>query len=78
MSQAQAITTPVGRLVRGSLYKVNTTDAEGEPLVTKHGTNKGLRPGHRQGSRPGLVGIRMGPKDYGNWRRCVPYGLPVA
>lgn len=34
-------TTPVGRLVRGSLYDAQTTDAEGRPLVTKTGVNTG-------------------------------------
>ena len=34
-------TTPVGRLVGGSLYKPSTTDAEGKPLVTKTGPNAG-------------------------------------
>lgn len=33
--------TPVGRLVAGSLYKGNTTDAEGKPLVVKSGPNMG-------------------------------------
>lgn len=33
--------TPVGRLVQGSLYKANTTDAEGKPLVVKSGPNMG-------------------------------------
>lgn len=36
-----AFTTPVGRLVQGSLYKPNTTDAEGKPLVVKSGPNMG-------------------------------------
>ena len=35
------LTTPVGRLVRGSLYKANTTDSDGKPLVFKHGPNAG-------------------------------------
>ncbi len=34
-------TTPVGRLVMGSLYKPQTTDAEGKPLVVKSGPNAG-------------------------------------
>ena len=34
-------TTPVGRLVMGSLYKPQTTDAEGKPLVVKSGVNAG-------------------------------------
>lgn len=34
-------TTPVGRIVLGSLYKANTTDAEGKPLVVKNGANAG-------------------------------------
>ncbi len=34
-------TTPVGRLLMGSLYKPQTTDAEGKPLVNKSGPNIG-------------------------------------
>ena len=34
-------TTPIGRLVRGSLYKPRTQDAEGKPLVIKSGQNAG-------------------------------------
>lgn len=34
-------TTPVGRLVAGSLYKGKNTDAEGRPLVYKTGPNAG-------------------------------------
>ena len=34
-------TTPVGRLVSGSLYKGQTTDAEGKPLIVKNGNNAG-------------------------------------
>lgn len=34
-------TTPVGRLVMGSLYKPQTTDADGKPLVVKNGPNVG-------------------------------------
>lgn len=41
MSQAQNFTTPVGRLVGGSLSEPQTTDAEGKPLVTKTGPNAG-------------------------------------
>ena len=33
--------TPVCRLVGGSLYKPQTLDAEGRPLVVKHGPNAG-------------------------------------
>ena len=33
--------TPVGRLVAGSLYKAQTTDAEGRPLVIKSGPQAG-------------------------------------
>lgn len=35
------ITFPPGRLVMGSLYKPNTKDAEGNPLVVKSGPNMG-------------------------------------
>ena len=35
------ITTPVGRLVEGSLYKGNTQDAEGKELFFKKGKNAG-------------------------------------
>lgn len=34
-------TTPVGRLLMGSLYKAQTTDADGKPLVVKSGPNQG-------------------------------------
>lgn len=37
----ESITSPVGRFVGGSVYKPNTTDAEGRPLVVKNGPNKG-------------------------------------
>lgn len=32
---------PVGRIVSGNLYKANTQDAEGRPLVFKHGAQAG-------------------------------------
>lgn len=35
------ITSPVGRIVMGSLYDPGTTDAEGKPLVVKTGPNAG-------------------------------------
>jgi len=35
------LTTPVGRLVAGSVYNANTTDWQGAPLVTKTGPNAG-------------------------------------
>jgi hypothetical protein len=35
------ITSPVGRLVSGSLYKPNTTDSKGNPLVYKKGPQMG-------------------------------------
>lgn len=35
------ITSPVGRIVMGSLYAPNTTDADGKPLVVKTGANAG-------------------------------------
>ncbi len=41
MAQNANFTTPVGRLVMGSLYKPQTTDAEGKPLVNKSGPNAG-------------------------------------
>lgn len=41
MSERINFTTPVGRLVAGSLYKGNSTDAEGRPLVTKNGPDAG-------------------------------------
>ena len=37
MANQVNILTPVGRLVQGSLYKAQTTDAEGKPLVNKSG-----------------------------------------
>ena len=41
MSQKVNITSPVGRIVMGSLYDPSTTDAEGKPLVVKTGPNAG-------------------------------------
>lgn len=42
MSQkAINVTSPVGRIVRGSLYEPSTIDAEGKPLVVKNGPNAG-------------------------------------
>ena len=41
MSQRVNITSPVGRIVMGSLYDPSTTDAEGKPLVVKTGPNAG-------------------------------------
>lgn len=38
---AKTFTTPVGRLVGGSLYKPNTTDLNGKPLVFKSGPKIG-------------------------------------
>lgn len=38
---AQTFTTPVARLVGGNLYKPNTTDLEGNPLMFKSGAKKG-------------------------------------
>lgn len=36
-----SLTSPVGRIVMGSLYVPNTTDADGNPLVVKSGPNIG-------------------------------------
>lgn len=36
-----AITTPVGRVVQGSLYRANDKDADGNPLKVKKGANAG-------------------------------------
>ena len=41
MSQRVNITSPVGRIVLGSLYDPQDKDAEGKPLVTKSGPNAG-------------------------------------
>jgi hypothetical protein len=41
MTTRTDLLTPAGRLVMGSLYKPNTTDAEGKPLVVKSGPNTG-------------------------------------
>lgn len=41
MAQKINITSPVGRIVMGSLYDPSTTDAEGKPLVVKTGPNAG-------------------------------------
>lgn len=41
MAQKVNITSPVGRIVMGSLYNPSTMDAEGKPLVVKTGPNAG-------------------------------------
>jgi hypothetical protein len=41
MSNREELLTPVGRLVQGSLYDGNTTDAEGKPLTVRTGVNAG-------------------------------------
>jgi hypothetical protein len=41
MSEAVDFTTPVGRLVGGSVYKFKDKDGKGAPLVIKFGTNVG-------------------------------------
>src|SRR6185437_2352094 len=41
MSHKEILLTPVGRLVMGSLYEPQTTDAEGKPLVIKSGAKAG-------------------------------------
>lgn len=41
MSQRDEILTPVGRLVQGSLYDAQTTDAENKPLTYRTGPNAG-------------------------------------
>jgi hypothetical protein len=39
--QSENFTTPVARMVMGSLYVPQTTDSKGDPLVYKTGVNKG-------------------------------------
>lgn len=41
MSQKTELLTPVGRLVQGSLYDPQTTDAENKPLTVRTGQNAG-------------------------------------
>lgn len=41
MAERVNITSPVGRIVAGSLYKPNTTDFDGKPLVYKTGADAG-------------------------------------
>lgn len=41
MSTRIELTTPVGRLVMGSLYRAQTTDAENKPLTYRAGPNAG-------------------------------------
>jgi hypothetical protein len=41
MAEKTNITSPVGRIVAGSLYRPNTTDFDGKPLVYKTGSDAG-------------------------------------
>ena len=41
MSNREELLTPVGRLVQGSLYEPQTTDAENKPLTVRTGPNAG-------------------------------------
>jgi hypothetical protein len=41
MSQKEGLLTPVGRLVQGSLYEPQTTDAENKPLTIRTGPQAG-------------------------------------
>lgn len=41
MSISEKLLTPIGRLVQGSLYEGQTTDAENRPLVHSNGPKKG-------------------------------------
>jgi hypothetical protein len=41
MSKEESLLTPCGRLVYGSLYRGDTTNYEGEPLIYKSGPDKG-------------------------------------
>lgn len=41
MSNRKELLTPVGRLVQGSLYEPQTTDAENKPLTVRTGPNQG-------------------------------------
>ena len=41
MTESVSLLMPVGRLVQGSLYKGQTQDAEGNPMVIKSGPNAG-------------------------------------
>lgn len=41
MSEKQTFLTDVGRIIQGSLYKPQTTDQKGNPLVVKSGPNMG-------------------------------------
>lgn len=41
MADFTEILTPSGRLVSGSVWDARTTDADGNPLLIKHGVNKG-------------------------------------
>jgi hypothetical protein len=64
-------TTPVGRLVAGSIAEPRTTDYEGQPLVVKTGANKG------QPRQDYSFGIAI-PKTPGcvHWAQ-EPWGQPI-
>jgi len=71
MTTPLKFTTPVGRMIGGSLYTPETTDYEGKPLVIKTGANAG-QPAVRYS-----VGVAF-PKTPGvaHWAN-EPWGAPI-
>lgn len=71
MGTSHAFTTPVGRMIGGSLYDPETTDYEGKPLVIKTGPNAG------QSTVRYNIGIAI-PKTPGvaQWGQ-EPWGAPI-
>lgn len=65
-------TTPVGRLVMGSLTTPQTTDADGKPLLVKTGPNAG------QPTQKFFIAVAIPktPQDNGHWAN-TPWGAEI-
>lgn len=66
------ITTPVGRIVGGSIYEASTTNRKGEPLVYKNGADKN-KPRSEYWF---TVAIPKTPADNGHWAN-TPWGQQI-